>query len=218
MAKARSWWKLRQVRHRDAFILAVLSFVFLLAGELPSNIATIYARYIGPNLDKPLFLIPVLILVLFAFTTYFGAIFVLLGGLHFSWGNVPRGRFFIGFGLGISLLGLVGRLAQAILSAGTPAGQPFGLPPNPLLALSTNAATGIGLLFGLVSHTLMGRYALMFKKRARQVWRRWRKSKRPSTAIVLAMGTTSSTRTGHGARRRSTGSPPPKRTPRGSRR
>ena len=125
--KEPSWWRLRQIRHRDAVILAILSASCL------------------------------------------------LGGLHFSWGRVGRGRFLLGLGLGVSLLGLVGRLSRTILTTG----RPFG---DPLIALLAVVAglSGLGILLGIVSHTLMGKYALMLKKHAKRVLRRWRKSRRPA--------------------------------------
>ncbi len=158
MAKSRSWWRMRQIRHRDAAILSVLSSSFLLAGELVNNdLLTAYNLYIRPYAGDPSvfpqFLLNVVLTVL-GFTTYFGGIFVLLGGLHFSWGRVARGRFLVGLGLGVSLLGLVSRLARATLSAGTPTTE---------LEQFTATLTGLGVLFGIVSHTLMGQYALMLK-------------------------------------------------------
>src|SRR5256885_8518311 len=113
MKKEPSWWRLRQIRHRDAVILAVLSSACLLAGELVDsteiNITTVYRDFIAPYLDNPPVLIVVIGLTILGFTTVFGGIFVLLGGLHFSWGRIGRGRFLTGLGLGVSLLGLVGR-------------------------------------------------------------------------------------------------------------
>src|SRR5439155_1684553 len=40
--------------------------------------------------------------------------------------------------------------------------------------------SALGILLGIVSHTLMGKYALMLKKHAKRVLRRWRKSRRPA--------------------------------------
>ena len=198
MAKSRSWWRMRQIRHRDAAILSVLSSSFLLAGELVNNdLRTAYDTYIRPYAGDPSsfpqFLLNVVLTIL-GFTTYFGGIFVLLGGLHFSWGRVARGRFLVGLGLGVSLLGLVSRLARATLSAGTPTTE---------LELYTATLPGLGVLFGIVSHTLMGQYALMLKKHARRVWRRWRKTQRPpSRRGADSEGRpTSSGRTGRAARR-----------------
>ncbi len=188
---------MRQIRHRDAAILSVLSSSFLLAGELVNNdLRTAYDLYILPYAGDPSlfprFLLNVVLTVL-GFTTYFGGIFVLLGGLHFSWGRVARGRFLVGLGLGVSLLGLVSKLARATLSAGTPTTE---------LEQYTATLTGLGVLFGIVSHTLMGQYALMLKKHARRVWRRWRKTQRPTRREPDSEGrATSSGRTGRAARR-----------------
>ena len=176
MATQKSWWRLRQIRHRDAVILSVLSSSCLLAGEVAdSNITTAYRDYIAPYLNNPPVLIVLVVLTVLGFTTYFGGIFVLLGGLHFSWGRVGRGRFLMGLGLGVSLLGLISRLSKTILTTG----KPFGDPLVALLVV-TAGLSGLGILLGLGSHTLMGHYALMLKKHARRMWRRWRKSRRPS--------------------------------------
>ena len=174
MAKARSWWRLRQVRHRDAVALSVLSSSCLLAGELANqDIRILYERYILESgaLNNPAFLVLVVALIILGFTTYFGGIFVLLGGIHFSWGRVKRGRFLVGLGVGVSLLGLIGRLARAVLTTGTPLTE--------ILPLTTSL-TGLGILLGIGSHSLMGQYALMLKKHAKRVWRRWRKTHRPA--------------------------------------
>lgn len=177
MKKDTSWWHLRQIRHRDAVILAMVSSAFLLASEVAdSTIPGLYERYVARYLSAPPILVVVVILLILGFTTYFGGIFVLLGGLHFSWGRIQRGRFLLGLGLGFGLLGLVSRIAKTILTTG----EPFGDPVGALLALSTTITGVLGILFGLASHTLMGKYALMLKKRARRVWRRWRKSRQPS--------------------------------------
>ncbi len=173
MAKARSWWRMRQIRHRDAVVLSVLSSSFLLAGELVNNdLQTAYDQYIAPYAGQPRFVLNI-VLTIFGFTTYFGGIFVLLGGLHFSWGRVSRGRFLVGLGLGVSLLGLVSRLARAALAPAT-----FSTEIQQL----TTTVTGIGVLFGIGSHSLMGQYALMLKKHAKRVWQRWRKTHRPSSS------------------------------------
>lgn len=178
MAKARSWWRIRQVRHRDAVILSVLSSSCLLAEAVArSDLAYLYDRWVAPYLNQPPILVVLVALTVLGFTTYFGGIFVLLGGIHFSWGRIGRGRFLMGLGLGISLLGLVSRLSRAILEAAT-VDNPLGNPVDALLAV-TAGLTGVGILFGLASHTLMGRYALMLKKRAKRWWKA-RKAREPS--------------------------------------
>jgi hypothetical protein len=185
MAKDKSWWRLRQIRHRDAVILSVLAAAALLGGQLTDNVANctsppcsiggIYQDYIVPYLNNPPVLVVLIALTLLGFTTYFGGIFVLLGGLHFSWGRISRGRFLMGLGLGVSLLGLIGRLSRTILTTG----RPFGDPLVALLAVVAGLS-GLGIILGIVSHTLMGEYALMLKKHAKRALRRWRKSRRPA--------------------------------------
>src|SRR3989449_8685370 len=194
-AKPRSWWRMRQIRHRDAVALAVLSSAFLLAGELVNqDIPSVYEKYILQSgaLNNLGFLILIVALIILGFTTYFGGVFVLLGGLHFSWGRVGRGRFLVGLGIGVSLIGLVSRLAQALLVTGTP-----------LTAIIpyTTSLTGLGILFGIVSHTLMGQYALLLKKHAKRVWRRWRKAQPESDEPSRTPAAKSSRRTARGARR-----------------
>src|SRR5256712_11931928 len=108
-AKPRSWWRMRQIRHRDAVVLSVLSASFLLAGELANqDIQFVYQNYIVGSgaLSNPALLFLVVGLIILGFTTYFGGVFVLLGGLHFSWGRARRGRLFTYVGMGVRFLGL----------------------------------------------------------------------------------------------------------------
>ncbi len=194
-AKPRSWWRMRQIRHRDAVVLSVLSASFLLAGELANqDIQFVYQNYIVGSgaLSNPALLFLVVGLIILGFTTYFGGVFVLLGGLHFSWGRVSRGRFLTSLGIGVSLLGLVSRIARSVLATGTALAEVVPL---------TTSLTGLGILFGVASYTLMGQYALMLKKHAKRVWRRWRKAQPPASGTPRASTTTSSGRTGRGARR-----------------
>lgn len=193
-AKPRSWWRMRQIRHRDAVALAVLSASFLLAGELVNrDIPNVYETYIVQSgaLNNVGVLILVVALIILAFLPYFGGLFVLLGGLHFSWGRVGRGRFLVGLGIGVSLIGMLSRLAQAILTTGTPVTA---------IVPYTTSLTGLGILFGFVSHTLMGQYALLLKKHAKRVWRRWRKGQ-PEADEAMPSAARSSRRTARGARR-----------------
>ncbi len=194
-AKPRSWWRMRQIRHRDAVALAVVSSSCLLAGELANrDIPNLYDRYIVGSgaLNNPGFLVLIVALIILGFTTYFGGLFVLLGGLHFSWGRVGRGRFLVGLGIGVSLLGLISRLAQAVLTSGT---------PLTAIVPYTTSLTGLGILLGVGSHTLMGQYALMLKKHAKRVWRRWRKAQPEAAEAPRPSAATSSRRTARGARR-----------------
>ena len=185
---------MRQIRHRDAVALAVLSASLLLAGELANqDIQSVYQRYIVPSgaLNNLGLLILVVALVILGFTTYFGGVFVLLGGLHFSWGRVSRGRFLVGLGIGVSLIGLLSRLAQAVLVVGTPLAA---------IVPYTTSLTGLGILCGFVSHTLMAQYAILLKKHAKRVWRRWRKGQ-PEVDDTPRARPSTSRRTARGARR-----------------
>jgi len=171
MRRAKSAWRARRIKHRDAIILCVISASFLLAGELANPfLFTIYQAYLVPVLDSPALFALYAILAVLAFTTAFGAVLVLLGGLYFSRGRVPRGRFFVGFGIGLTFLGLVSRLAYHTLVTGSPV---------PFLLFLTTTATGLGILFGVAAHAVMGQYALLLKKRAVRAWRRWRRHRRP---------------------------------------
>lgn len=172
MAKARSLWRMRRIKHRDAVGLSVLSASCLLGGEFSNqDILHLFQRFIVERgtLNDPALLVPVIALIVLGFTTYFGGIFVLLGGLHFSWGRVGRGRFLVGLGIGVSLLGLVSRLARGLLVGSFSDVLPYSSP-----------LTAVGILLGIATHSVMGQYALLLKKHAARVWRRWRKSRRPS--------------------------------------
>lgn len=172
MGRSRSWWRLRQIRHRDAVMLSVLASACLLAGEVSDqHILQIYQNYLVRYASDPALFLWNLLLVIFAYTTYFGGILVLLGGIHFSWGRVERGRFLVSFGIGISFLGLLKQLATAMLVQGT---------PTTVFLSLTASLTGLGILLGFFSHLVMGEYALMLKKHARDAWRRWRRARRPS--------------------------------------
>src|SRR5437870_12337086 len=120
-AKPRSWWRMRQIRHRDAVVLSVLAASFLLAGELANqDIQYVYETYIVGsgalgNVGLPLLVVGLIVL---GFTTYFGGVFVLLGGLHFSWRRVSRGRLLTSLGIGARLVGFVSRIARSGLPCG----------------------------------------------------------------------------------------------------
>lgn len=171
MASPKPWWRTRRIKHRDAVALSVLSSSFLLAGEMANPVLLrIYEQYLVPVLDEPALLVLYGVLAGLAFTTAFGAVLVLLGGWHFLRGRVPRGRFLVGLGVGVTSLSLVSRLAYHTLVAGS---------PFPFLLYFTTSLTGLGILLGVAAHTVMGQYALLLKKHARAAWRRWRKSRRP---------------------------------------
>ncbi len=170
MARLKSWWRLKQVRHRDAVILSVMSSAFLLAGQVPLQ-EDLYATYLAPVVQQPLLFLANAVLLILAYTTYFGGILVLMGGVNFLWNRVARGRFLVSLGVGVSFLLLLKQIALAILLTGSPLAA--------FLVFTTGLA-GIGMLLGFASYTLMVEYALMLKKHARRVWRRWRKARRPA--------------------------------------
>ena len=176
MHRVKSWWHLKKVRHRDAIILSVVSAAFLLAGEIQdSDLGGVYTTYLAPVAGQPLQFLFNFFLVVIAFTTYFGGILVLLGGLHFSWDRIERGRFLVSLGTGISFLVLIKQAALFTLLQGS---------PLLLLITLTTTLTGIGILLGFVTHTLMHEYALMLKQHARTMWRRWRRARRPKPRYV----------------------------------
>ncbi|TLZ48641.1 MAG: hypothetical protein E6K18_08645 [Methanobacteriota archaeon] len=108
-------------------------------------------------------------LILLGYTTAFGALLVLLGGWYFLRGAIPRGRFCVGLGIGLTSLLLVSRIAYSTLAFGTPLAY--------LVPLATSL-TGLGILFGVAAHTTMGSYALLVKRRAGLAIRRWRRARR----------------------------------------
>src|SRR2546421_9666349 len=79
MKKDKSWWRLRQVRHRDAVILSLVSAACLLAAELtetansclspPCSVSAIYHDFIVPYLDNPPIVLVLITLTLLGFTT-----------------------------------------------------------------------------------------------------------------------------------------------------
>lgn len=171
MVRERSWWERKRIKHRDAVILCVLSASFLFAGELTVPVLQeVFVQYLLPVASDPLLLALRALLATFAFTTAFGAMLVLAGGWYFMQGRIGRGRFLVGFGIGLTSLSLVSKLAYATLVYGTPLAF--------LVPLATSL-TGIGMLFGVAAHTAMSQYALLVKKRATRLWRRWRRSRRP---------------------------------------
>ncbi len=169
MARVKSWWRLKKVRHRDAVVLATLSSALLLAGQIP-NQQRLYDTYLLPVTNEPLVFTANAVLLILGYMSYFAGILVLEGGVCFLWGQVGRGRFLLSLGVGLSLIGLLNKVAFAILTTG-----------SPLAAISyfTTSLVGLGLITGFASYALMHEYALMLKKHARSMWRQWRRARRP---------------------------------------
>lgn len=172
MAKDRTWWRMRRVKHRDGVALCVLSSALLLAGELTStgvgSLRWIYREYLSASIPNPPLFVFQAVLAVFAFTTAFGAILVSLGGWYFLVGRVSRGRFFVGFGVGFTSLTILSKVAYSMLATGNPVTY--------FIPLATTL-TGIGVLLGAVAHVVMGQYALLLKKHAKRAWRRWRRAR-----------------------------------------
>ncbi len=182
MPRVKSWWRLKKVRHRDAVALSVLSSALLLAGQIP-NQRTLYDTYLLPVTSEPLVFIFNVILLVLGFMSYFSGILVLEGGISFLWGYVNRGRFLLSLGVGLSLVGLLNRLAYAVLTTGSPLAA---------VAFFTTSLVGLGLITGFASYALMHEYALMLKKHARNMWRQWRRSRRPQPVRRRSRGSASS--------------------------
>jgi len=172
MAAARTWWRMRRVKHRDGVALCVFSSALLLAGELTStevgSLRWIYREYLSASVMNPLVFVFQAVLALLAFTTAFGAILVSLGGWYFLIGRVARGRFLVGFGVGFTSLTILSKIAYSMLVTGSPLTY--------FIPLATTL-TGLGILVGAAAHVVMGQYALLLKKHAKRVWRRWRRAR-----------------------------------------
>lgn len=176
--KPKSWWQLKKIRHRDAILLASISSAFLLAGEVQTQ-AFFYQQYLKPVSGNPLAFVLTLALIVLAFTTYFGGILVLMGGVNFLWNRVARGRFLVSLGVGLSFLGLARQFAIATLATGS---------PLQALVFYTTGYVGVGLVLGFASHTLMSEYAIMLKKRGNLIWRRWRRARLPRRRVERSNG------------------------------
>ncbi len=180
MPKVKSWWRLKKVRHRDAVALSCLSSAFLLAGQLPTE-RQLYQQYLLPLSGDPLLFLYNLLLLILAYLSVFGGILVLLGGVNFLWGYVGRGRFLLSLGVGLSLISLLRQIALAVLTTGSPLAA---------VAYFTTSLVGLGLITGFASYAVMHEYALMLKKHARNMWRQWRRARRPRPTRRRVRGST----------------------------
>ena len=178
MARVKSWWRTKKVYHRDAVALSVLSAALLLAGQLPLQ-EGLYQEYLLPVVHQPLLFVFDVVLLVLAYTSYYGGILVLLGGICFLWGQGSRGRFLLSLGLGIGSIGLLKQASLAVITSGSPV---------VVLVSFATGLTGLGLIVGCTSYVLMHEYALLLKKHARSMWRRWRRSRRPRPAHRRARG------------------------------
>ncbi len=169
MPKVRSWWRRKKIYHRDAVILSSLSSALLLAGQV-SNQQVLYMEYLLPFVGNPLVFVFNAALLVLAYMSYFAGILVLMGGVNFLWGQAGRGRFLLSLGVGLSLISLLKLLALAVLTTGSPVAA---------VTYFLTSLVGLGLITGFASYALMHEYALMLKKHARSMWRRWRRTQRP---------------------------------------
>src|SRR3989449_3747038 len=173
MATEKTWWRMRRWKRGDGVALCVLPSAPLLAGELPTtevgSLRWICGQYLSTSVANPPLFVFQAVLALFAFTTAFGAILVSLGGWYFLIGRVGRGRFFVGFGVGFTSLTILSKIAYSMLVTGNPVTY--------FIPLATTL-TGLGVLCGAAGHIVMGQYALLLKKHAKRVWRRWPRSRR----------------------------------------
>ncbi len=169
MPRAKTWWRRKKVYHRDAVILSSLSSALLLAGQVPSQ-QQLYAEYLLPFVSEPLILVLNAILLILAYMSYFAGILVLMGGVNFLWGQAGRGRFLLSLGVGLSLISLLKLLALSVLTTGSPV---------EVVTYFMTSLVGLGLLTGFASYALMHEYALLLKKHARNMWRQWRRARRP---------------------------------------
>ncbi|HYM38969.1 MAG TPA: hypothetical protein VEY12_02340 [Thermoplasmata archaeon] len=172
MPKAKTWWRLKKIRHRDAVVLSVVSSALLLAGQVPYQ-QQLYQQYLLPVTGEPLVFFFDTSLLVLAYMSYFAGILVLEGGVNFLWGQVGRGRFLVSLGVGLSLISLLKQFAFAVLTTGSPFAA---------VTYFTTSLAGLGLITGFATYALMHEYALMLKKHARNMWRQWRRTKRPQPA------------------------------------
>jgi len=149
-----------RMRNRDGVVLAVATAVLLIVGEITNPVLRNYiARYVALQAN-PLLAAGALALVFVAYTPAFGSILALVAAGLFSKNEVSRGRYFLGLGIGLSLLGLISRVALAVLSED----------PGVVVWLATTA-TGLGVLLGVSAQIVMGSHAMALKKRRRKARR-----------------------------------------------
>ena len=148
------------MRNLDGVVLAVGTAGFLLLGEITNPVLrTLIAEYVVQQAN-PVLAAGAIALVFVAYTPAFGSLLALVAGLLFAQNEVPRGRFFLGLGIGLSLIGLLSKIALAVLSENLS-----------VVAWLATTATGLGVLFGVSAQLVMGSHAMALKKR----WRKIRK-------------------------------------------
>ena len=150
---------MRKVRNRDGVLLCATTSILLFVGELTN---AVLRTVIGDTLrtePNALFAAGALILVFLAYTSAFGAFLAIVAGVLFGHSHVPRGRFFLGLGVGFSIIGLISKLSLVALGGDS----------NFIPWLTT--FTGAGVLCGVAAQIVMGHHVMVLKKR----WRKLRK-------------------------------------------
>ena len=152
--------RLRKVRNRDGVLLCAATSILLFVGELTNAVLKTVINETVETQPNALFAAGALILVFLAYTSAFGAFLAIVAGVLFAHNHVPRGRFFLGLGVGFSLIGLISKFSLSALQGNW----------NFILWLATTF-TGSGVLCGVVAQIVMGHHAMALKKR----WRKLRK-------------------------------------------
>ena len=168
MPRRRRRLRFLRIKNVDGVALAVATAGLLFAGELTNAVLrTLIAKYVGDQ-PNPVLAAGALVLVFFAFTSAFGSFLALVAGALFAQNEVSRGRFFLSLGIGLSVLGLLSKIALSILST-----------DPTFLAWYGQTLTGLGLLVGIATQIAMSHHAMALKKR----WRKLRKQRqRQATA------------------------------------
>lgn len=154
----------RRVRNRDGVALAAAGSGFLLLSELTSEtgLRLLVREYLVPATGEPLDLAVRAFLLFLAFTASFGAVLLFLGAWSYAINAIPRGRFLVGLGAGLSAFGLLSKFAAATLVSGTSATLLFWL----LASLA-----GLGTLCGVLANLVMHKRILEAKRAVRRMLR-----------------------------------------------
>jgi len=152
----------RRVRNRDGVALAAAGSGLLLLSELTSEtgLRLLVREYLVPATGEPLDLAVRALLLFLAFTASFGALLLFLGAWSWAINVVPRGRFLVGLGTGISAFGLLSKFAAATLASGTSATLLFWL---------VTSLSGLGTLCGVLANLVMHKRVLEAKRALRRM-------------------------------------------------
>jgi len=149
-----------RIRNRDGVVMAISAAALLLGSELTNPVLrTLIDQYVGQQ-QNPVLAAGSIALVFLAYTSAFGSLLALVAAALFAQNEVPRGRFFLGLGVGLSVIGLTSKIALSLLSENLS-----------VVAWLATTATGLGVLLGISTQIVMGSHAMALKKR----WRTLRK-------------------------------------------